>query len=94
MISRLSLARCLIFWPIFSSLLVGCGTGGPKTLNIDLTIQKQCEDLVLEHWNQDREPNADDVWGCINQRQGFKDEQGNVVNPRRDYYPDWKTVVP
>jgi hypothetical protein len=77
-----------------AGLLTGCSGGDPDTLNIDTEIQRDCEELVLERWNQDREPNADDVWGCINVKGGFTDEQGNVVSPKRYNYSEWKTVVP
>lgn len=74
-------------------LLTGCG-GDPETLNIDTQIQFECEKWVLERWREDREPNADDVWGCINVKGGFTDDDGNIINPSRFNYSKWKTVVP
>lgn len=86
--------RKLIVFPItFLFLLTSC-SGDPSTLNIDPDIQTYCEELVLNQWNQDRDPTADDVWGCINHNDGFTNEQGNVVNPSRYNYSDWSTVVP
>ena len=86
--------RKLFAFPFtFLVLLTSCG-GDPSTLNIDTEIQSYCEKLVLERWNQDRDPTADDVWECINSKNGFTDEQGNVVNPKRYNYSDWSTVVP
>lgn len=80
---------------LFTSLvfLTSCG-GDPSTLNIDSEVQSFCEKLVLERWNQDRDPTADDVWGCIDSKKGFSDEQGNIVHPKRYNYSDWSTVVP
>jgi hypothetical protein len=75
------------------AFLTSCG-GDPDTLNIDTEIQRNCEKFVLERWREDREPNADDVWGCINVNKGFTDEQGNVISPSRFNYRGWKTVVP
>jgi hypothetical protein len=86
--------KFLIAFFCTAGALTGCSSGDPDTLNIDTEIQRQCEDFVLERWNQDREPNADDVWGCINAKKGFTDEKGNVVNPKRYNYSEWKTVVP
>jgi len=88
------MSKLLISLACTVGLLTGCSGGDPDTLNIDTEIQRYCEELVLERWNQDREPNADDVWGCINVKGGFTDEQGNVVNPKRYNYSKWRTVVP